>query len=406
MIRRSRNEDALARMRAANPCSAAELREAVTDAELSLAIQRAIAAGESPSQPIPAGDRAGFFARHRRASLGLGFACAAVVAALILLAGGSPRGGAHPSFAAAAIRVAKANPRLLVVAPGWSIVHARSFEVDRGGLTYRDGVHPAYGPDGRQLDLNWYPAHLYRERLREIERIRTRAGHPTPVASTLLGRRATTFHYAGQRPEYATVLSPQGSVFVEIVGTLGGRRQYEAALHALRPVGVAAWLAAMPPEVVGPAARPAAIAQMLHGVPLPPGFDAFGLRSEGEIPDRFMLAKSVTGAVACGWIQRWLSATRDGDGAAAREAIDAMGTARRWPVLLGMVRERGYRGNALPPHGQGWPSEILTAAREIAHGHLRHRPAVRTIYVHGRPVGYVTPAAAAPASVMGCLAGP
>jgi lysozyme family protein len=92
-----------------------------------------------------------------------------------------------------------------------------------------------------------------------------------------------------------------------------------------------------------------------------------------------MLGKSVTGAVACEWLQRWLSATRAGDGVAAQEAVDAMGTAPHWPVLLQMVREKGYRGNALPPQGQGWPSEILTATREIAHGHLRRRPAVTTI---------------------------
>jgi hypothetical protein len=158
---------------------------------------------------------------------------------------------------------------------------------------------------------------------------------------------------------------------------------------------------------------------MLRGVPTPPDFDASALRfrvmpvqpgpesstlrSESALTDRFMLGKSVTGAVACGWLQHWLSAIQAGDAAAAREAVDAMGTARRWPVLLRMAREKGFQGNALPPHGQGWPSEILTAAREIASGQLRRVPAVRTIYVKGRPAGYMTPADAAPASVMGCL---
>jgi hypothetical protein len=142
---------------------------------------------------------------------------------------------------------------------------------------------------------------------------------------------------------------------------------------------------------------------MLQDIPLPPDFDTAALQSESDLTDRFMLGKSVTGAVACGWLQRWLSATRAGDDAAAQEAVDAMGTARHWPVLLQMVREKGYRGNALPRHGQGWPSEILTAARELARGHLRRKPAVTTIYVKGRPTGYLTPADAAPASVMGCL---
>jgi hypothetical protein len=383
MTRKSRNDDALARMRAANPFSATELQKAIADAELSLAMQRAIALGESPSQPIPAGDRvacgrtdrtrparSGVFSRHRGASLGLaGLACVVVVAALILLSGGSVdsvRDGAHPSFAAAAVKVAEANPRLLVTAPGWSIVHARSFEVDGGELIYGDGVHRPYGPGGRRLDLTWSPARFYRERLRED-------GHAcchvsTPVTSILLGQRATTFHYAGQRPNYATVLSPQGSVFIEISGTLGSKQEYEAVLRSLRSVGIDAWLAAMPAEVLRPAARSVAVAQMLRGIPVPPDFDGSALQSESALTDRFMLGKAVTGAVACDWLQRWLSATRAGDGAAAQEAVDAMGTARHWPVLLQMVRERGYRGDALPPHGRAWPSEILAAAREIARG--------------------------------------
>jgi hypothetical protein len=434
MTRKSRNDDALATMRAANPFAAAKLREAITEAELSLAMERAIAVGESPARPIPASDRVvhehsagagsdrgGIFARHRGASLGLGgLACVVVVTTLILLSGGSVdsvRDGGHPTFAAAAIKVAEANPRLLVTAPGWSIVHARSFEVDSGALTYKNGERPLFGPSGgRQLNLAWYPAPLYRDRLRENARGRTRAGRLTPETSTLLGQRATTFAYSGQHPNYATILSPQGNVFIEVSGSFGGKEEYEAVLDSLRPVGVDAWLSAMPAEVLRPAARSAAIAQMLHGVPAPPGFDASALhfrvmpgpsgsalQSEGTLTDRFMLAKSLTAAVACGWLQRWSSATRAGDGGAARDAVEAMSTARHWPVLLQMAREKGFEGHALPLHGQGWPSEILTAAREIAHGHLRRKPAVRTIYAKGHPAGYLTPANAAPASVIGCL---
>lgn len=435
MTRKSQNDDALARMRAANPFSATELRKTISDAGLSLAMQRAIAVGESPSQPIPAGNRvaskhaarsrSGVFSRHRGASLSLGgLACVAVIAVLILLSGGSVdsvKDGAHPTFAAAAVKVAEANPRLLITLPGWSIVHARSFEVDTGALTYKDDGHPLYGPGGRgrQLNLTWYPARFYRDRLRENAQVRTRAGRVTPVTSTLLGQRATTFAYAGQHPNYATVLSPQGNVFIEINGSFGSKQEYERVLRSLRTVSVDAWLGAMPPEVLRPAARSAAIAQMLRDMPVPPGFDTStlqfrvmpvppgsdtsALQSESALTDRFMLGKSLTGAVACGWLQRWLSATRTGDAAAAQKAVDAMGTARHWPVLLQMVREKGFGGNALPLHGQGWPSEILTAAREIAHGHLRRKPAVRTIYVKGHPAGYLTPAGAAPASVMGCL---
>ncbi len=105
MIRKSRNDDALARMRAANPFSATELRGAITEAELLARPAAGDHRGQIPSQPIPAGDRAayeravrirpgrsGVFSRHRGASLGLGgLACVAVIAALILLFGGSIR---------------------------------------------------------------------------------------------------------------------------------------------------------------------------------------------------------------------------------------------------------------------------------------------------------------------------
>ncbi len=430
MIRKSRNDDSLATMRVANPSSATELRAAIPGAELTRAMQRAIALGESPSQPIPAGDRVaweqttraradrgGVFSRRRGASLGLGLGCVAVVAALVVLSGGSVdsvRDGAHPTFAAAAVEVAEANPRLLVTAPGWSLAHARSFEVERGELIYKADGHPLHGAGGRQLNLTWHPTRSYRDRLRENGDACCHVSKPK--ISTLLDRKATTFAYPGQHPNYATILSPQGNVFIEVSGSFGGKQEYEVALHSLRPVGVSAWLAAMPPEVLRPAARSAAIAQMLRGIPLPPGFDASALhfrgtpvpsgsalQSESALTDRFMLAKSVTGAVACDWLQRWLSAIRAGDGATAQEAVDAMSTAPRWPVLLQMAREKGYGNSALPPHGQGWPSQILTAAGEISHGHLRRKPAVRTIYVKGRPAGHLTPAGAAPASVMGCL---
>jgi hypothetical protein len=411
MIRRSRDDAALAAMRGANPFSPTELREQVAEVELSRAMRRAIALGEAPSQPVPAGDRVamehglparpgrGLVSRHRGVSLAVGLACALAVAALVLLSGGSVdpvRDGGHPAYAAAAVEVAEANPRLLVTAPGWSIVHARGFEVDSGELIYKDEGYPAYGPGGHQLEVDWYPASEYRQMLRD------RRAVGAPVASTLLGRRATTFYYAGQRPAYETILAPEGKVFIAVGGALGSVEEYEAVLHSLRRVGVDAWLAAMPPEVVRPSARSTVVEQMLRGIPAPPGFDASALRSETALDDRFMLGKALTGAVACGWLARWQSATRSGDDAAAREAVEAMATAPRWPVLLQMVRERGYEGDALPPHGRGWPSEILAAAREIAAGHLRRKPAARTIYVNGRPAGFMTPAHAAPVTVMQC----
>jgi hypothetical protein len=347
-------------MRAANPTSASELRSSISDKELSRAMQRAIAAGGSPSQPIPAGDRVatelaveGRSSRHllrrrRGAALGLGagLACLAAIAALLLFGGGSVGGRSGPEFAAAAIEVAEVNPRLLVTEPGWRVTDAGEFEADEGEVSFGDGTH--------RLAINWYPARFYHRYLRD------RALVSTPETSKLLGHTATTIRYGlnSGGAEYATMLSPQGAVFVEIRGGLDSRAQYESVLHSLRQVDVDTWLAAMPPNVVRPQARGAVVAKMLRGVPLPPGFDVAALKGEGSVLDHYQLAVKVAGTVSCGWVESWLAATKAGDGPGAQEAVKAMATSRRWPMMPTLIK------------GGGWSGNVWSAADAIASGHV------------------------------------
>jgi hypothetical protein len=410
MIRSSRNDDALAQMRAANPFSAEKLQETIGEADLARAMRRAIAAGDSPVRLIPAGDRvamergtdggprlAGVFSQHRAASVGFGLACVVVIAVLVILGGGSVKtvkDGGRPTYAAAAVKVAEANPRLLVTAPGWSIVHA-NIQPEYGGLTYRHAGHPVTGLEGSGLVMNWAPAALYRSTLRGYRR------KATVTHSTVLGQQATTFRYAGH-PAYITVLPPQGNVFVTLALPAV---EHETLLRSLRAVSVERWLAAMPPEVVQPAAESDVIARMLQGVPLPSGFDPSSLEAEDELSNRFDLGQAVAGAVACGWLESWDAATRSGDTATAEAAVAAMSGARHWAVLLQMVHEKGFRGDVLPAHGNGWPSNVVAAGREIAAGHLRRLPAVKTIHRDGVVIGVMTPRNAAPASVLGCHLG-
>ncbi|HWA54673.1 MAG TPA: hypothetical protein VG816_10910, partial [Solirubrobacterales bacterium] len=251
MTRTRDSQDTLDLMAAANPASAAELRAGLDEGTIAAAMRRAIASGSSPSQPIPAGDRAANdfgsrAGRPRRPALALGgaLACLAVAAALLLLGGGSVGGGSQPAFAAAAIEVAEANPRLLVTAPGWSVGDAGEFEKDGGEVTFVHG--------DRSFAIHWYPARLYRSYLRD------RAQVSKPQRSTLLGRAATTVRYGVDRngaEDFATILAPDGPVFVEARGAIGDRAAYDAVLHSLRPVGVDAWLGALPRSVVGPDAR-------------------------------------------------------------------------------------------------------------------------------------------------------
>jgi hypothetical protein len=366
MSRKNRNEDPIERMRAANPVSATELRSTITGEEISRVMQRAIAAGEAHSQAVPADRRnapggwAGLGrspSRRRTAKLGIGAGLAGVIAiaALILFTGGSVGGGGQPAFAAAAIKVAEANPRLLVTAPGWSVTRADEFEADEGEMTFSDGSH--------RFDVRWYPARSYDRYLRD------RAFVSTPTRSTLLGRTATTVDYS--REEYATMLAPQGPVFVETRGRLGSRAAYEEVLHSLRPVDVDTWLAAMPASVVGPEDRVAAVEEALTGVPLPPGFDRTALEHEDAVRDPYQFAAKVTGAVACGWVESWLAAKRAGDVETVHAAVEAMATWSSWPVLQGREMERG------------WALNIEQAANRIKHDRLNHGAAGASVNPDG-----------------------
>jgi hypothetical protein len=336
LSRKRQKIDPLAAMAAANPASAAELAAEIGEVGLERALARAVALGRAPSQPVPAGDRVatgvvgarerpravfgsgGSGMGRRRATLGLGLAAIAVVAALLVVGGwlGGP-GGGRPEFAVAAIRVAEANPRLLVTAPGWKIVRADEFEPDSGELAFSNGSH--------RFDIHWYPARLYEQYLRD------RANVSTPEHGTLLGQRATTVDY--RREEYATMLSPQGSVFIEVRGRLGSKRAYDEILHSLRPVDLETWLSAMPPSTVRPEARSEAVGRMLRGIPLPPGFDAAALQSEDSISDQSSLAVKVGNAVACGWVESWITARAAGDQAAAGRAVEAMASSADWPIV-------------------------------------------------------------------------
>jgi hypothetical protein len=344
LSRRSHNQDLLGAMRAANPASASELRGSIGDEELSSAMQRAIAAGGSPTQPIPGR----FFRRRRGAAiaLGAGLACLAAIAVLLLFGGGSVRGGSGPEFAAAAIEVAEVNPRLLVTEPGWAVTDAGEFEADEGEVSFGDGAH--------RFDVHWYPARYYRRYLRD------RALVSIPETSRLLGHTATTIRYGlnSGGAEYATMLSPQGAVFVEVRGGLDSRAEYEAVLHSLRQVDVDAWLAAMPPNVVRPQARGAVVTKMLGGVPLPPGFDLAALKGEDSVLNHYQLAVKVAGAVSCGWVESWLAATNAGDGSRAQEAVEAMATSHHWAMMPTLIE------------GGGWSANVWSAADSIASGHV------------------------------------
>ena len=371
MSRKRQKTDAFAAMTEANPVSTADLEAEIDTVDLEWALERAVALGREQSQSGPTLDsdgtsenrlRTAFGAKgSRRATLGfgLGLAAVAAIAALLVIGGWlNGSGGGRPEFAAAAIRVAEANPRLLIAEPGWKIIRADEFEPDSGELTFSDG--------SRDFEIHWYPARRYKQYLRD------RADVSLPEWGSLLGRRTSTVDYSPE--EYATMLSPQGKVFIEVRGRLGSKRAYNEILHSLRPVDVETWLDAMPPSTVRPEARAEAVKQMLRGIPLPPGFDATVLQSEDSISDHSSLAVKVGNAVACGWAESWIAARASGDQTAAQQAVDAMAGSSNWPIV---------RETKVP-----WFTNYKIVTGEMRAGRLNRNPASYEVSTDGSIFAY------------------
>ena len=251
---------------------------------------------------------------------------AAVVAGVLVLG----RSG-EVAWAAEALRVAEAAPRLLVGEPGWQVVRADEFAADQGEMTFANG--------GRLLELRWQPASQY-EAL--VEDRRRSADLETTVR--VEGAEADVLRYRGTSDFIAIWLVEDHTI--EARGLASGPRAFEALVASLREVGVEEWLSAMPRSVVKPVDRAEVVDAMLVGITLPPGVDRSALESgdavRDPVRDRYQLGAQVAGAVACAWIERWVAATESGDEAAARAAVDAMAASHRWPILLELDGEGDY----------------------------------------------------------------
>jgi hypothetical protein len=240
----------------------------------------------------------------------------------------------QPVFAASAIKVAEANPRLLMTAPGWSVTRADEFTTDQGEMIFSNGSD--------EVELFWRPAGQYRSYLGDRE---ADSNDRTEIA--FLGRPATMFistdTAAGMGPSFDTIVSPEGKTFVEIRGDeLGGEDAYHQLLDSFEHTDVNTWLSAMPPSVVQPSDRGATVDEMLKGIPLPPGFDAAALKRGDTVSDRYQLGAKVAGSVACEWLDRWTEGLAKGDRAEVQQAKDALATSHDWPILQEMDKQGDY----------------------------------------------------------------
>jgi hypothetical protein len=318
--------------------------------------RRAIArlAGDVGEDSLPVRRRTGLRG-HRTLALGLsGVAAIVLVAgiAALIVGGSSVAPTASPAFAKTAIRVAEANPRYLVGAPGWKVKDANEFGVNQGEMDFTNG------PD--TLNIAWSPERLYSEP--DLHELRQGArgpegtiGNPmTPGPGedderfewiTALGHRAFFDYDAGGR-YYRLTFPPEDGTFISVNGYSEHdsitRQQFLDVVDSIYSADVDTWLAALPPEIVRPVEDKAAVEEMLKGIPIPDSVDVGHLQSIALALSRYQLGAKVTGAVACGWLDQWAAAVKDGDQASAQQAIDAMSTSHDWAILREMEDQGGW----------------------------------------------------------------
>ncbi|HVF77684.1 MAG TPA: hypothetical protein VNA28_05260 [Solirubrobacteraceae bacterium] len=347
----------------AAPISDCELRaldglECLAD-ELSAAIMRE----PREAVPSPRGLRGRRPRRPGRSVAALAIAvCAAIVLAATSFLGADQ--GAQRAWAAEAVRVANAVPRLLL--GDSEIQRADQFSVDFGEMTFVDGE--------RRLDLKWnrvgIGAALTEGRRSDRE--------SRVVARTqVLGHSALIYRVGpGRADDYLAGVWRQGGYELELRSGWPGPQlrdsgELVALLRTLRAVGVDEWLSAMPANVVLPVDREKVVRAMLADIPVPAAFDAARLATGDSVRDRYQLGALVAGAAACAWIEQWVSARSSGDAAAEEQAEGAMGTSRNWKILREMHPEGAYPliiwkyADAIAGSGTVMGGKILTVEESV-----------------------------------------
>ena len=235
------------------------------------------------AEPVPVRGR-GARRRRRFVPAAGALVAAAMAAAIVFLSGG---GGTDRAWAAEAVRVAEAVPRLLI--DGWEVRRADQFDVGMGEMEFTRG--------DQSVELSW-----------------RRDGRVVEKDRTIVGWR-------------------EGDYLVEIHG--------EAAAEAragVRRVSVDEWLGAMPKSVVQPVDSEKVIDEMLRDLPLPPVFDRSQLDVHGAPRDRYQLGARVVAQVACGWFALWVS----GDAKERAEAVATMKNSPTWGVVKELATQGHY----------------------------------------------------------------
>jgi hypothetical protein len=322
-----------------------------------------------PAAPIPARRRSRWARPRYLAAIG----GAAVAVAVVLIATGSsgvsPEQPA-PAYGAELVRFAETSPLLLMGDPGWQVSYADERSPSEGELDFQHGPAPIpvehvvqSASTGemtgmlparvrqRRAELNWQ-----RGPLQSWVRDRAASAEVTTTAP-VLGTTAQVFQYeggsAGDR-DITALWSEDGGV-LEFRSAVPDMATFKRRLASLRHVDAETWLDAMPASLIQAADHGSAVAAMLKGIPLPPGFDPEQIPDAGLNTDRYQLGAAVSGAVAFTLFMDWAVARRNDDQAGVAAAIAALASASQWPVLREMSSQGAY-GEVLEEFAAAMPS--------------------------------------------------
>jgi hypothetical protein len=324
--------------------------------------------------PVPGVEPSRARRRPPRLALALGSAAvAAAVAVFIVLAGGGSERSSR-AYGAELIRFAESTPLLLLEGPGWRVQDVTEYKTRKGTegqmefvtgrpIPYEtlqitgneeegervEGLAPA-AVRQRKVELRWRPE--AEESLAETIANRREFFHPhgkhfvrLPVLETtaFVDTRNEIFVNQGGPGDHEMVaLWSEGDYLLEMHAAVPDLAGMEERLGWLTKADSTTWLDAMPAKVVKAADHQAAVAEMLRGIPLPKTFAPSRVPNEGLTTNRYQVGAKVAGTVACLWLRQWGEAQRTGDTAAAEEAVQAMATARHWPILREMNRDGAY----------------------------------------------------------------
>lgn len=277
----------------------------------------------SPRPPSPVA------AMPRRGPRIVLIAAAVVLAALIVslvLTRGAEDGQRLDTIDGPTTTAAPRPPQVLVTAPGWTVTTI--FGDERNGeMGFVNG--------DQSVELAWAPVEGYGDYV--VDRRKSSSDESTITVDGHEGVLFTNDLYADGAPGHGfDALWPAGDHWFELRGgAFGSADELRALASTLASVDDQTWFAAMPDEAVLPTERQAILDEAMADIPAPPALDLSAITDAMGVADRTLVQIEVVEAVACGWIDQWVIARRNGDAAAASVAVEAMSSSPSWAVLEG-----------------------------------------------------------------------